>query len=55
MLLQSPADTMNFMLMGFAVILGTMGLFILSLVMRFRSLKQDMEVLEELEASNKIL
>jgi hypothetical protein len=51
MILQAPADTMNFMLLGFAVIFGTMGLFVLSLVMRFRSLKQDLEVLEEIEAS----
>jgi hypothetical protein len=51
MFLQAPADTMDFMLLGFAVILGTMGLFVLSLVMRFRSLKQDLAVLEEIEAS----
>ena len=51
MLLQAPAETMNFMLLGFAVILGTMGFFILSLIMRFRNLKQDREVLDEIEAS----
>jgi hypothetical protein len=51
MFLQAPAETMDFMLMGFAVILGTMGLFVLSLVVRFRNLKQDLEVLEEIEAS----
>lgn len=51
MFLQAPADTFNFMLLGFAVILGTMGLFIISLVMRFRSLKKDLEVLEEIETS----
>lgn len=51
MFLQAPAETMGFMLMGFAVILGTMALFVLSLVVRFRNLKQDLEVLEEIEAS----
>lgn len=42
---------MDFMLLGFAVILATMGFYVLSLVMRFRSLKQDQEVLEEIESS----
>lgn len=51
MYLQAAAETMDFMLLGFAVILGTMGLFILSLYMRYRSLKQDLEVLEEIEES----
>ncbi|MGD2162863.1 MAG: hypothetical protein PVI81_00935 [Anaerolineales bacterium] len=49
MFLQAPAETMDFMLLGFAVILGTMGLFILSLFMRYRNLKRDLEVLEEIE------
>lgn len=51
MFLQAPAETMDFMLLGFAVILGTMGFYILSLLMRFRSLKQDLEVLEEIQSS----
>lgn len=51
MSLQAPVETIDFMLLGFAVILGTMGLFILSMALRFRSLKQDMEILEEVEAS----
>jgi hypothetical protein len=51
MFLQAPADTMNFMLLGFAVILATIGLYILSLLMRFRTLKQDQEILEEIESS----
>jgi hypothetical protein len=40
---------MDFMLLGFAVILVTMGFYVLSLFMRFRSLKQDLEILEEIE------
>ena len=51
MFLQAPAETFDFMLLGFAVIFGTMGLFILSLVMRFRSLKKDMEILDEIDPS----
>ena len=51
MFLQAPAETLDFMLMGFAVILGSMGLFVLSLYMRYRGLKQDLEILEEIEDS----
>lgn len=50
MLLQEvPADTFDFMLYGFVVILGTMGGFILSLITRFRNLRKDLEVIEEVE------
>ena len=51
MLLQeAPADTFNFMAFGFIVILGTMGLYLLSLINRYRNLEQDMELLDELSA-----
>ncbi len=51
MLLQAPAETMDFMLLGFAVILVTMGFYVLSLILRFRGLKQDQEVLDEIESN----
>jgi hypothetical protein len=51
MLIQTPAETTQYMILGFAVILGTMGFFIISLVTRFRSLRQDLEILEEVETS----
>jgi hypothetical protein len=44
-----PADTMNFMIMGFSVILGTMALFIFSLILRFQNLRRDQAVLDEIE------
>ena len=44
-----PADTMNFMIMGFSVILGTMALFIISLILRFQNLRRDEAVLDEIE------
>ncbi len=51
MLLQeAPADTFNYMAFGFIVILGTMGLYLLSLVSRYRNLERDMELLDELSA-----
>ena len=47
---EAPADTLNYMLLGYAVILGTIALFIMSLVMRFRDLQRDVELLDELES-----
>ncbi len=47
---EGPADTLNYMIAGYAVILGTIGLYIVSLIMRFRSLRQDDVLLDEIEA-----
>jgi hypothetical protein len=44
----APADTLNFMILGYAVILGAIGLFVLSLIVRFRHLAQDLETLMSL-------
>lgn len=49
LLQQGPADTMNFMIMGFAVILGTMALYIVSLRVRLQNLRKDQAVLDEIE------
>jgi hypothetical protein len=38
------------MIAGYAVILGTIGLYIVSLIMRFRSLRQDEVLLDEIDA-----
>jgi hypothetical protein len=46
---QGPADTMNYMFLGFAVILGTMAFFVLSLIVRFQNLRKDEAVLDEIE------
>ncbi|MEK6587583.1 MAG: hypothetical protein AABY97_01920 [Chloroflexota bacterium] len=54
MLIQEPpADTLNYMVFGFAVILGSMGLYVLSLVNRYRNLQRDMELLDEVSAEGK--
>ncbi len=50
MLQEAPADTLNYMILGFSVILGTMAVFIASLVFRFRNLARDVELLDELES-----
>lgn len=46
---QAPAATLDFMLLGYGVILGTMALFLISLAVRFRNLRRDLELLEEIE------
>lgn len=50
---QGPADTVNYMIMGFSVILGAMALYIVSLVVRVQSLRKDKAVLDEIEEQSK--
>jgi hypothetical protein len=46
MLLQdAPADTLNFMIFGFAVILGGIAGLVLSLLARWRNAARDLEAL----------
>lgn len=47
---QAPADTFSFMLLGFGVILGTMGLYLLSLWLRSRSAARDEAMLKEIQS-----
>ena len=50
MFLQSaPADTTSYMILGFSLIFGTIGLYLLSLYMRNRNLHKDLAVLAEVE------
>ena len=46
---QAPIETTNYMIAGFIVIFGVMALYLVSLAVRRKNLKQDLEVLEELE------
>ena len=43
------ADTMNYMILGFAIIFGTIGIHIWSMFSRVNSLKKDLAVLEDLD------
>ena len=43
---EGPAQTLGYMVLGYAVILGTMALFIASLIVRFRSLRLDLKALD---------
>ena len=47
---QAPADTLRYMLLGFGVIFLALGVLILSLIVRFRDLGRDLEILNEIEA-----
>jgi hypothetical protein len=47
---QAPADTLSYMLLGFGVIFVALGVLIASLIVRFRNLRRDLEILKEIEA-----
>lgn len=46
---EGPAQTTNYMIMGYAVIFGLMLIYVASLYVRQRNLKQDLELMEELK------
>jgi hypothetical protein len=46
-----PANTTDFMIAGYAVIFGVILIYLVSLYVRNRNLKQDIEILEEMESS----
>ncbi len=46
----APLETTNYMIAGYAVIFTVMLIYLVSLAIRSRNLKQDIEVLEEIEA-----
>lgn len=50
---QGPIETTNYMIAGFTVIFGVMALYLVSMVLRRRNLKRDLEVLEELDKEAK--
>ena len=45
----APADTGNYMILGFGVILGLIGLYLVSLAVRWRNAQRDLRMLEEIE------
>lgn len=42
-------NTFSYMVLGYAVILGTMAIFILSLVLRNRRVNRELRLIDELE------
>jgi len=45
----APADTASYMILGFGVILGLIGLCLVSLAVRWRNAQRDLRMLEEIE------
>jgi CcmD family protein len=44
---QGPANTLGYMIAGYAVIFGVIGIYVVSLVIRRRNLQRDIEMLED--------
>jgi hypothetical protein len=53
LLQQAPAETTRYMIAGYSVIFGVMFSYIVSLFVRNRNLKRDIEMLKELEQKEK--
>lgn len=51
--MDAPANTTVYMVAGYAVIFGIMLIYLVSLVVRFRNLRQEEHLLEELEKEKK--
>ena len=50
---EAPANTLNYMIAGYAVIFGVIFLYLISLYVRRRNFKQDIQVLESLQRQKK--
>jgi hypothetical protein len=50
LLQEGPAQTANYFIAGYFVIFGVMALYLVSLIIRRRNLKADLETLEEMQA-----
>ena len=46
---EATPDTMDFMILGYAVIFVVMGIYVFSLFSRRRKLEQDVQTLEEMD------
>jgi ABC-type sulfate transport system permease subunit len=48
-ILMQPADTWNYFVMGYAICFSVMGIYLVSYFVRFRNLRRELVLLEELE------
>jgi CcmD family protein len=53
LILQAPAETTRYMIAGYSVIFGVMFLYIVSLYVRSRKLKQELEMLKDMDQEKK--
>jgi hypothetical protein len=49
LLQEGPAQTTSYMIAGYSVIFGVMLIYLVSLIVRHRNLRQDLELLKDLE------
>lgn len=47
--MDAPANTLTYMIAGYAVIFVVLAIYLISLAVRFRNLHQDEEMLSDLE------
>lgn len=47
---QGPAETTDYMILGYAIFFAILVIYLVSLYVRSRNLKRDAELLEEIEA-----
>ena len=50
---QAPADTFSYMIAGYIVIFGVMLVYLISLYVRWRNLRQDEEALKQIDEDEK--
>jgi hypothetical protein len=50
---QAPAETTRYMIAGYSVIFAVMFLYIVSIFIRQRNIKRDLEALNEIETKEK--
>ena len=53
LIFQAPAETTRYMIAGYAVIFSVMFLYIVSLYIRTRKFKQELEMLKEMDQEKK--
>ena len=51
--MEGPANTINYMIAGYTVVFTVMIGYLASLVVRWRNLRQDEQILEQLEQEKK--
>jgi hypothetical protein len=45
--MEAPPNTLDFLILGYAVFFVVMGVYLASLAIRFRNLKRDLDILQE--------
>lgn len=51
--MESIPNTTNYMIAGFVISFVTMGIYVLSIYIRNKNLKRDLEMLEDMEKNGK--